>query len=49
MFAFGDGEPEDYASAEVMRGLAAKGQKITITGDAKQTVVVRVTPDISKQ
>jgi len=49
MFAFENGEPEDYTSAEVMRGLAAKGQKITITGDAKQTVAVRVTAVDSKQ
>ena len=49
MYAFEDGEPADYASGEVMRGLAAKGQKITITDDAKQTVVVRVTTGISKQ
>jgi hypothetical protein len=43
MFAFEDGEPQDYSSAEVIRGLAAKAQKVTITGDPKQTVVVRVT------
>lgn len=48
MFALETGEPEDYASAEAMRGLAAKGQTITITGDAKQTAVVRVTADTSK-
>ena len=48
MFAFEHGEPEDYASADVMRGLSAKGQKVMITGDAKQTVVVRVTPAVSK-
>ena len=43
MFAFEAGEPLDYNNAEVMRGLASKGQKITITGDAKQTAVVQVT------
>jgi hypothetical protein len=43
MFAFQDGEPIDYTSAEVIRGLASKGQKITITDDPKQTVLVRVT------
>jgi hypothetical protein len=43
MFAFEDGEPQDYISAEVMRGLAAKGQKITITSEPKQPVMVRVT------
>jgi hypothetical protein len=42
MFAFEDGEPLDYSSAEAFRGLTAKAQKITITGDPKQTVVVRV-------
>jgi hypothetical protein len=43
MFAFEDGEPADYASAEVMAKLAPKGQEVTITGDAKQVVVVHVT------
>ena len=43
MFAFEDGEPSDYASAEVIAKLAPKGQDVTITGDAKQSVVVRVT------
>lgn len=43
MFAFEDGEPMDYATAEVIRKLASKGQKITITGDPKQTAVVQVT------
>jgi Polysaccharide lyase family 4, domain II len=44
MFAFEDGEPVDYATAEVIRKLAPKGQKITITSDAKQTAVVQVIP-----
>jgi hypothetical protein len=43
MFAFEDGEPSDYASSDVMAKLAPKGQEITITGDAKQAVVVRAT------
>jgi hypothetical protein len=43
MFAFEDGEPADYASAEVMAKLAPKGEEVTITGDPKQVVVVHVT------
>jgi hypothetical protein len=43
MFAFEAGEPLDYSSVQAIRGLASKGQKITITGDPKQTAVVHVT------
>ncbi|MEQ1885888.1 MAG: carboxypeptidase-like regulatory domain-containing protein [Bryobacteraceae bacterium] len=43
-FAFEDGDPSDYADANVITGLAAKGQKVTITGDAKQSISVQVTP-----
>jgi hypothetical protein len=43
MFAFEAGEPLDYASAEAMRELESKAQKITITDDPKQTAVVHVT------
>jgi hypothetical protein len=43
MFAFEDGEPADYGSAEVIRGLASKAQQITITGEPKQTALVHVT------
>lgn len=43
MFAFEDGEPSDYASSEVIAKLAPKGQEVTITGDARQAVVVHVT------
>ncbi len=43
MFAFEDGEPADYDSADLIRRLAPKGQKITITGEPKQTAVVQVT------
>jgi hypothetical protein len=42
-FAFEAGEPLDYASAEAMRELESKAQKITITDDPKQTAVVHVT------
>jgi hypothetical protein len=44
MFAFEDGEAADYADPIIVAGLAAKGQRIKITGDPKQTVTVQLTP-----